>query len=720
MAERALATAYVNIVPGTKAMKAYLEGGITKDAAAGGKNAGTAFGNAFKKVAGAAMFAVAAKQVADFVGSAVSSANKLFIEYEGVNSVFGEAAGSVQAFAKTAAKTAGISESAALAAAKGFGGFATSAKLGAAEAAKFSIDLTKAAGDMASFYGGGTQQALDSIKSALMGQYEPMLKYNQQLTEMRVRQEAVRLKLTETTKDALDPNTKALAVQSLIMQGLGVATGDFVTYADSFDNAQQTMTANFENMKASIGTSLLPVLGQLVTAINPLIEKAGPLLFSVFQKLIPLFDLVIATLDKLMPALEPIIAIFGSLIDIIVSVLQTALGPIIDAITVVAKVVAPVIAVFAKLIGSILKPLGVVLTNVIVPIIETLGAILETFLVPILEIAGAVVGALVEAFVPLQDVFTGLTKTVLNKFIGILKKYVLPIMSRLVELVILYVVPAIETFANWIANAAKSAIPALVEGFKNLMKFLKPVWDFLKPVVEALMAMMGIKPIKITASVVTKDETGGAASFLDYSKLGNGKNSQAENGKKLVKSLNTFQKQYAKIDATFWKAIGKAEAQYSETATKLNKQRLDDLAAAEAEHTKNILGIQDDFIKRLADIVQQSKDRLRNAFQQVAAIDVGSLFTDGGSVDKLIASLKNKLMGARDLVANAGKLASAGFSQTFIEQVVAQGPEAGNAMAKAILESSPAAQKEVQTLFAESEVLANTGMDALANTIYEK
>jgi hypothetical protein len=82
--------------------------------------------------------------------------------------------------------------------------------------------------------------------------------------------------------------------------------------------------------------------------------------------------------------------------------------------------------------------------------------------------------------------------------------------------------------------------------------------------------------------------------------------------------------------------------------------------------------------------------------------------------------LRTGLNSARDLVANAGALASAGFSQTFIEQIVAQGPDAGNAMAKAILTATPEAQGELQTLFAETEKLSAHGMDTLANTMYEK
>lgn len=702
MATRALATAFVNIVPGTKDMEKYLKGDLTKGVDGAGAKAGEGFGKGFaggfKKLAGAAVLLVAAKQVADFVGGAVTSANKLYIEYEGVSSVFGKAAGSVQAFAKTAAATAGISEAAALSAAKGFGGFATTAGLASDQAAKFSIDLTKAAGDMASFYGGGTEASLGAIKSALMGQYEPMLKYNQQLTEAAVRQEAFALKLTNTTDAALTPQQKTLAVQSLLMKGLGVATGDFVTYADSFDNAQQTMTANFENMKASVGSSLLPVLGQLVAAINPLIEKAGPLLFSVFQKLIPLFEMVTDTITQLLPSLDPIINALGLFAEVIVEMVKTALPPFLAVFNALLPLLAPIMSLFMALVKNIMPPLVTLIEKVLVP--------------------------------------------VLMFVIDILVKYMIPYWTKLSEI---------------FGGVLTTAVDFIVKGFQGLVKVLKPVWDFLRPLIEGLMSFAGIKPIKVSVAATGgsvldsyKGATGleggtgkaaaAATGAIDYSKLGGASTTGGDavksakaTSKAIAKALAGFQKKTLAAKATYNKAVSKANADFAESQVKINKEfdskvadltsnRDADLAKASAEHASNVMGIQKDFASKMADIVQQSKDRLRNAFESVTAVDVGKTFADltYKNVTSLVANLKTRLSSAKALITNAGALASAGFSQTFIESVVAQGPDAGNAMAKAILAGSPASQAELQTLFADSEKLSSHGMDTLADTMYTK
>lgn len=704
MATRALATAFVNIVPGTKDMEKYLKGDLSKGVDVAGAKAGEGFGKgfsgAFKKIAGAAVLAIAAKQVSDFVGSAVSSANKLFIEYEGVSSVFGKAAGSVQAFAKTAAKTAGISEAAALSAAKGFGGFATTAGLASDQAAKFSIDLTKAAGDMASFYGGGTEASLSAIKSALMGQYEPMLKYNQQLTEASVRQEAFALKLTNTTDKALTPQQKTLAVQSLLMKGLGVATGDFVTYADSFDNAQQTMTANFENMKAAVGSSLLPVLGQLVAAINPLIEKAGPLLFKVFQKLIPLFEIVTESIGKILPALDPIINAFGLLIDVIVEIISVALPPLMAVFKALLPVLAPILNLFMTMVKSVLPPLALLIEKVLVPVL--------TFLVDLLV------------------------------------KYIIPAAVRLYEV-----------FGSFLT----SAITGLVKGFEGLVRILKPVWDFIRPIIEGLMSFAGIKPIKVTVAATGgsvldsyKASTGvtgglgsnaGAATAIDYSALTgastadstskSAKAKAAATAKAINAILNAARKSIVAAQSKYDDAVLKANQNFAEANLKITKafdskvadltsNRDSDLSKASIEHANNVLGIEKDFGNKLADVISQSKERLRSAFESVTAVNVGETFANltYKNVTSLIKNLQTRLSDAKTLVSNAGALASAGFSQTFIESVVSQGPNAGNAMAKAILKATPKSQKELQALFDESEKLSNYGMDSLTDAIYAK
>lgn len=199
------------------------------------------------------------------------------------------------------------------------------------------------------------------------------------------------------------------------------------------------------------------------------------------------------------------------------------------------------------------------------------------------------------------------------------------------------------------------------------------------------------------------------------------------------------------------KAVTNAYAENDKALKEAAKSRNDALAALEKEHANNVASITKSFTEKLTGIVQQSMDRLRDAFKSAASVDVGQIFADsmgndtfgstittqmkdgiqsavswwgspssGGGVSGLIDTLKTRLAASQGLIKNAAALSGAGFSQTFIEQIVAQGGEVGNTMAAQILAATPDTQKQLQDLFAQTETTANAGMDNLAKAIYDK
>ena len=135
-------------------------------------------------------------------------------------------------------------------------------------------------------------------------------------------------------------------------------------------------------------------------------------------------------------------------------------------------------------------------------------------------------------------------------------------------------------------------------------------------------------------------------------------------------------------------------------------------------------------------IIQQSIDLLTNAWASATKIDIGSLFTKGseatllsttvvngivtsvygaakGTADGLKASLKDKLKEIQQLQQDAGKLAAAGYSQSFIQEVLAQGPQVGDQMAQSLLGASPETQASIQSLYGQIQTISETGLDTL-------
>lgn len=692
MAASRIAEAYVQVVPRIDGIKSnltsQLNGELSKAGDSGGKEIGKGVGSGLKKMKGVIGAAIIGLGIADFFGDVVKGASNFQAEFEGVNQTFGDSAKAVQDFAKAAANSAGISEVEALRAAKGMGVFAKSAGLAGMDAANFATDMVQLAGDLGSFNDVPTEEALAAIQSGLMGQAEPLRRFGVLIDDATLRQRALSMGLISTTKDALSPQNKVLAAQAEIMAQTNLQQGDFVKYASDFGNAQKTMTANFQNMQATIGSAILPVLGQLVAALNPVIERLGPILFNIFQKLIPLFELVTQTIADVLPILDPLVEILGVFIDVGVDILKMILPPLIE----IFKALTPVILVIAQIFGRFIKA-----------ILPAFGLLIEKVVLPALMF-----------------------------FVDFLTRYGIPIFSKIAD------------FLGWLIPIA---VKGLTDAFQSLAKILGPVYNaVIKPLFEGLMSLLGIKPIKIPVAVEFKGMDTAALNKLGTGSLysgaagaGTGKvgattaASTTASAKTIKKALKGFQDDIAKANKKYSESVADANKKFAEDSAKINTdfnkkvteataQRDASLATAAKDNAKAVLQIQRDFGQRMADIVAQSKARLTDAFASVAAVDVGKTFADltTKNVTNLVTKLRTQLKSAKDLVTNAGSLASAGFSQTFIEQVVAQGPDAGNAMAKAILASTPEAQAELQSLFSDSETLANTGMDALTNSLYEK
>lgn len=178
----------------------------------------------------------------------------------------------------------------------------------------------------------------------------------------------------------------------------------------------------------------------------------------------------------------------------------------------------------------------------------------------------------------------------------------------------------------------------------------------------------------------------------------------------------------AKVDMD--KKITDAQKRFNDTMADLNKKLAKDQAKLEEDNAKAIQNIKKENADKLQSIVQQSIDRLRDAFKNGTAFSVGDLFkglVESGktSADELIKTLRAKLDGARTLAENAGRLASLGYSQTFIEQVVSQGPDLGNALAASLLKSGTATTDELQTIYRELETLNESGLNTLATKFNE-
>jgi phage-related protein len=735
----------------------------------------------FKKLAVAAAAVTAIKMVAGTVQEVTQAASSLVAEAEGVRQTFGENSDVIAKWAESAAKTAGMSETAALQAAKSFGGFARSAGLAGDSASTFATGLAQAAGDLGSFFDVPTEDALRAIQSGLAGQTEPLRRYNILINDATLRQRALAMGLVQTTTEALSPQNKVLATQAEIMAQLGPAAGDFVKYAGDYGNSVKTVNAMIDNLKANVGEQLLPVMGELVQSFMPLIEQVGPLAEQLFKNLEPLISALVDAVGQLLPLLTPIFEVLGSVAETVASIFAAILPPILDIIEVILPPLQQIVDVFLGLINDIIPPLASLFNEALVPIISFLAQILEDYVVPMLDAMAKQLGdtlydaitavtdilvVMIDALKPIGQIVKDIEKATGVSFLEMaINLNPLIIALKLVSGILQFISYSAEISGKLFKGDFAGAAATIGMGFEkwkaardaSRVQYRSSGVD--TTTMAGILAASGdLSGSKTTPPpIYTPPPLGGTAEERKAKEYADRRKKILSAVKEARADMEQAQKKYADATASAQERYGERIADAQNTFTKrineITTQRDKDIASASKDHGDRVIAIQKDFASRLQDIVKQSMDRLRSAFSSAVGTDIGSLFAsmlpkDGAlsqatyremrngmevavswwgqsintpsGIGGVVESLRSKLDAARQLAANAAALSNAGYSQTFIEQVIGQGTDVGNQMAQEILNSAPETQAELKSLYLELEKVTESGVDKLAQTIYEK
>ena len=230
-----------------------------------------------KKAAGFFAAAFAAVKIGGFLKDSISEAVDLGENASKVGVVFGDMAGEVEAFASTASSALGQSRNQALEAAGSFGSLFVSMGLGKKPAADMSTDLVTLASDMASFGNATPQEALDALRSGLIGESEPLRRFGVMLNAASIEAKAVELGLMDVGGELTDA-AKAQAVYALAMEQTSIQQGDFARTSEGLANQQRIMGAQFTDLQTNIGGLFVPVLanaaGMLTGTLLPALLTA--------------------------------------------------------------------------------------------------------------------------------------------------------------------------------------------------------------------------------------------------------------------------------------------------------------------------------------------------------------------------------------------------------------------------------------------------------------
>ena len=231
---------------------------------------------AFKKLGIAIGAAFAIKQLVQFSKKAIDLGSDLQEVENVVGSVFTTMSEQVDEFAKSAAETAGLSETMAKRYTGTFGAMAKAFGFAESEAFNMSTSLTQLAGDVASFYNLTQDEAYTKLKSVFTGETESLKDLGVVMTQAALDSFAMSEGIGKTTK-AMSEQEKVALRYRFVMNQLSTASGDFLRTSDSWANQTRLLKLNIESIMANFGQGLINFFTPIIKLINVVLSKIATL-----------------------------------------------------------------------------------------------------------------------------------------------------------------------------------------------------------------------------------------------------------------------------------------------------------------------------------------------------------------------------------------------------------------------------------------------------------
>ena len=477
--------------------------------------------------------------------------------------------------------------------------------------------------------------------------------------------------------------------------------------------ALQVATNDFNNLKQKIGGELVPVINQFAGVLT---SKIIPVLTVVIDFVVKYKDTIIAVSKVLLLGVGAFAAYRTALI---VTKTATAAFAVVQTLLKGAQLASIAstngLAASMLVLNAIMKanPIGVIITALT---LLSAGFVIawknsNTFRKVVVEVAKATltaIGFMIRFWGVLAEAIVNIVTGPMKMFLKLLS-FISPEAKKAYD----GLSDMTKGVGDWFDNAAEK-----VDGFKKKLDVLGG------------QKVQGL--VEITAEDKTNVRTGNEKVVSDKTLKEQAKleKERLADISKAMKEAASIQEDMSKVMAASEKKkaeelkqhtenIIKISEEFGKKETALTKKYNEEQAKIRADYTDRALKLRLDATKKEQEIIQKSIDQLRSAFATGTSFNLTEAFKSDKSTGGLISQLKTRLTGAKNLQKNAALLAGKGYTQTFIEEVVKNGPEVGNEMAQAILSASDEATKELQQLYGEVNDISNSGLDTLAKTMNE-
>lgn len=204
--------------------------------------------------------------ISDVGKEAVETASDLVEVQNVVDQTFGASAASIDAWAKTTAGNYGLSELQAKQFTGYLGSMLQTSGIDQAQSAEMAKNLAGLAGDIASFYNIGIEDAYRKLQSGMAGEREPLLRYGLDLGADSIGEYA-----GAELKDMTNAE-RYQARYEYLMNATKTIQGDFARTESEFANASRTLENNASRAMAAMGEKVLPYLTAGTNAANDLFD----------------------------------------------------------------------------------------------------------------------------------------------------------------------------------------------------------------------------------------------------------------------------------------------------------------------------------------------------------------------------------------------------------------------------------------------------------------
>ena len=606
----------------------------------------------------------------------IRQASNLEESTNAVNVAFGKSAEAVLAIGKNSAESLGLAKNEFNEAAVRFSAFAERIVGDGGDASTFIAEITQRASDFASVFNIEVAEALRVFQSGLAGEAEPLKRFGINLLQSEVQAFALRDGII-AVGEQMTETQKVQARYGLLLESTAKTAGDFANTSDGLANSQRILKARFTDLQAEIGQALLPAFTDLFKAVAdrvlPELEKLGEFLRSPDGK----------------KAIEDLA---NTVSDLTIKFLDNLEGIIRTATAIATFTVAVKIATTAVQLA-------------------TTAQLLFNTAVRMNPYVLAATGLL--AFVAAVSAFRKDADA-----------------ARLSAQGQAYQVQILSTEVDRLNDTYNSGAIDL-QTYENQLRVLEQELNSVKISTEGTAGEINrFNALRLDGAIASME------AYKNATTLAQRQAESFSNSYSYLESIGAVTRRTPSADDISSAIVSSGPSAFEQARTKVQglirssqkqladaqKTLVNSQLRARENYAQNILNIERDFGGRLAQIISDSQNRLRSAYRGAVEENIAALFdrSEDKSISGLVKSLSDKLAGSRQLLANSAQLASQGFSQTFIEQVVSAGTTTGNELASAILESTPETQSELKDLFRALEVEASRGMDSLSSEIFEK